>query len=101
MIYIHVVLTVVMLQKKNGLMFGMNNKDGFTLLEILIVVLIIGVLGAVITPNLKQTTPRYEREEFIARFNALTQLAWQQALSTDKTHQVSIDIGKKTIFLLR
>ena len=87
-------------QKKNGLMFGMNKQSGFTLLEILIVVLIIGVLGAVITPNLQRTTPRYEREEFIARFNALTQLAWQQALSTNKIHQVSIDINKRSIFLL-
>jgi len=91
---------VQMLQKKNGLMFGMNKKSGFTLLELLIVVLIIGVLGSVLMPNLKRSTPRYEREEFIARFNALTQLAWQQALSTNKAYQVSIDVGKKVIFLL-
>jgi len=77
----------------------MNKKSGFSLLELLVVILIMGVLGAIIMPNLKRSTPRYEREEFIARFNALTQLAWQQALVTNKIYQVNIDIGKKIIFL--
>src|SRR5436190_3206175 len=98
--YIHVVLIKQKLQKKNGLVFGMNKHAGFTLLELLIVILIMGLLGAVIMPNLKRTTPRYEREEFIARFNALTQLAWRQALGTHNAQQVSIDLSKKIIFLL-
>lgn len=89
-----------MRQKKNGLAFGMNKKSGFSLLELLIVLALIGVLGSAIMPNLKRTTPRYEREEFIARFNALTQLGWQQALLTHKAQQISVDISKKTISLL-
>ncbi len=87
-------------QKKNGLAFGMNKKTGFSLLELMIVIALIGVLGAAVMPNLQRSTPRYEREEFIARFNALTQLAWQQALITHKTQQISVDVSKKTIFLL-
>ena len=58
-----------------------------------------GVLGSIIMPNLQRTTPRYEREEFIARFNALTQLGWQQALASNKAQKISIDISKRLIFL--
>lgn len=78
----------------------MNKKYGFSLLEILIVIALIGVLGAAVMPNFKRSTPRYEREEFIARFNALTQLAWQLALMTNKAQQISVDVQKKIIFLL-
>jgi prepilin-type N-terminal cleavage/methylation domain-containing protein len=86
-------------QKKNGLAFGMNKKNGFSLLELMIVLVLIGVLGSMVMPNLQRSTPRYEREEFIARFNALTQLAWQQALITHKAQQISVDIKKRIIFL--
>jgi len=78
----------------------MNKKSGFSLLELLIVLALIGVLGSAVMPNLKRTTPRYEREEFIARFNALTQLGWQQALVSNKAQQISVDVAKKIIFLL-
>lgn len=87
-------------QKKNGLVFGMNSKRGFTILELLIVILIMGIIGSVVMPNLKRTTPRYEREAFLARLNALTQLAWQQALIEHKIVQVLIDVSKKRVSLL-
>jgi prepilin-type N-terminal cleavage/methylation domain-containing protein len=93
------VLMVKVPQKKSGLVFGMNNRAGFTLLELLIVIAIMGILGAILMPNFQRTTPRYERESFIARFNSLVQFGWQQALSTHKIHRVNVDIGKKLITL--
>jgi len=88
------------LQKKSGLVCGMkNNFYGFSLLEILIVIALMGILGTVIVPNIRRSTPRYEREEFIARFNALTQLAWQQALMHNKLQKITVDTGKKLIEL--
>jgi prepilin-type N-terminal cleavage/methylation domain-containing protein len=78
----------------------MDNKSGFSLLEILIVVLIIGLLSSMIAPNFQRATPRYEREAFIARFNTVVQFGWQQALITHKLHRVTVDIGKSLITLM-
>lgn len=75
------------------------NRTGFTLLEILIVLALIGLLGAVIVPNLRRVTPRYERDQFIARLNALVQLGWQQAVIQHTIHQVIFNIGEKRVAL--
>lgn len=85
------------LQKMSRSVFG--TKKGFSILELLIVIAIIGMLSAVLVPNFQGKTPRYEREQFIARFNTLVQYGWQQALLTHKVHRITVDVGKKLISL--
>jgi prepilin-type N-terminal cleavage/methylation domain-containing protein len=88
------------LQKRIELVFGMiDNKDGFSLIELMMVLVIVAIIGAITAPYLQQTSPRYERETFIARFNTLLRYGWQQALITHKIHRINVDIGKKTITL--
>lgn len=92
-------LMVKVLQRKNGLMRGVNNRFGFTLLELLITIAIIGLLSAIIVPNIQRTTPRYEREAFVARFNTLMQYGWQQSLVTHNIQRITVDMAKQIITL--
>ncbi len=72
-------------------------KQGFTLIEILVAITILVVMAAVIVPNLAPRRPKEERKAFIAKLNALTQLAWQNALLTNNLHRVLFDFKKKTV----
>lgn len=65
-----------------------SNKKGFTLIEILVVLAIIGIMMTVIVPNFKKLLPRRERQQFLSKVNALTRLAWQRALIERKIHRV-------------
>lgn len=82
------------LQRKSGLVSG-TCKHGFGLLEILIAIAIIALLGTTIVPNLWHQITKYERKRFIDQLNALSLLAWQQALATAKVHQVLFDLKNK------
>lgn len=73
------------------------NKSGFTLLELLVVMVVIGLLATILMPNLR--TPGYERKQFIGRLNALTRLGWQNALITNKVQRVQFDFAAHTVQL--
>jgi len=75
----------------------MKNRAAFSLLELLIVMAIMAILASVVIPNFRGAQPRYEREQFIARLNALMQFAWQQAITTYKIHRVSFDLQKRLV----
>ena len=73
----------------------MNARHGFTLLEIMIAIAIIGVVMAISVPYFRGRTPRYEREEFIAKVNSLAQVAWQHTLVTHTLHKVTFDLKNR------
>ncbi len=76
-------------------------SKGFTLIELMAVIVIIGLMAAVIIPNLSGPTARAERRAFIADLNGLLFLGWQQALMTGAIHLVDISFAKKTVVLER
>lgn len=68
-----------------------TNKRGFTLLEILIVIALIGIMSAILIPNLERKTARRERELFITQLNQLVHTGWKQALRNHAAYQVTVD----------
>lgn len=86
-------------QERSGYVLLQYNKTGFTLLEILIVLAIIGLFGTLIIPNLRSRLPRYEREEFIARLNAATQFAQEYAISNHALMQVFFDLKNRQVMV--
>jgi prepilin-type N-terminal cleavage/methylation domain-containing protein len=74
-------------------------KQGFTLIEILVAIILIGILATFLIPNLASRVPSYERRSFIEQLNSLTQFAWQQAITKRAVFKVSIDTVKRTIIV--
>jgi prepilin-type N-terminal cleavage/methylation domain-containing protein len=87
-------------QKLIGLTSITSKTGGFTLLELIIVLGIIGAL-MLLVPNLRQRTPRYEREQFIARLNALTKIASLQALTTRRISEIEFDFAAHAVQIRR
>lgn len=83
-------------------MFGKsNNNFGFTLIEILVAIALVGLLAAIVMPNFSRLLPNRSKKLFAADINQLTGLAWQQALVTNTVHRIEFDIPKRTITILQ
>ncbi len=54
-------------------------------------------MAAVIAPNFSSQKADQERETFIAKLNALVQLAWQNALLSNSLHKVVFDFKKRRV----
>lgn len=73
----------------------LGNKSGFTFIELIIVIAILGIIAVIVTPVFR--TPGYQREQFVTQVNALMQVAWQNAIVNNKNQKVIFDIEKNTI----
>ena len=78
-----------------------NQASGFTLIEILIAIAIIGMMIATVIPYMQQMRTGYERKQFIARINSLSQVAWQQAVITGSVHRIMFNMKERIAFVER
>ena len=73
-----------------------NNRAGFSLLELLVTVMIVGIISSALISQLVKLRPSYDRTQFASHFNALLRLAWQQAVATRSVHRIVVDTKKRT-----
>ncbi len=69
----------------------MNSKNGFTLIEIVIVILLIGVLGALFVPRLLQQQDSFKVEAAAEQIANHIRLAQSHAIAQHVTHGVNFD----------
>lgn len=74
-----------------------HKQSGFSLLELIVVMTIIGVMATMIIPNLRRRSPDYERKQFISRLEGMVQYAWQRAIEGRKLHRVFVNVKKRTV----
>ena len=82
-------------------MLGRSNKNypGFSLLELMVVMVILGLMLAITIPNLLKRKPLYEQKAFVASLNAFMAEAWQRGLTTQKIQKIVFDIPQRTVLL--
>lgn len=78
-------------------MLGISNRSGFSLIEIMVVIALIGVLATVVVPNLRVRQPEYERKQFLGTLNGLLRLTAEQALTRRTLHRVYFDFKNNKI----
>lgn len=76
-----------------------KTKRGFSLIEVMIVLFLIGIMAATMVPNFQGRKPRQERKQFLQRLNGLVHYGWQSAIMTHKLHRVFFDLKKNKAWL--
>lgn len=73
------------------------SQSGFSFIELVIVIALIGLLGAFVVPNLFRTKQGAERKEFLASFDTLLKDAVLRSIVESSMHQIFIDIDHEVI----
>lgn len=72
-------------------------QHGFSLLELMIVLALLGLLGAFAVPNLFKIKQGAERKDFIAAFQMILKDCVTRSIIQNKMHQIFIDIEHEVI----
>jgi general secretion pathway protein H len=76
------------------------NQRGFTLLELIVVLLIIGLAAGLVAPAIGRSTDALRVRAEVAGFAAVLRHAREQAISTRRAHRVVIDPGEHQMRVL-
>jgi prepilin-type N-terminal cleavage/methylation domain-containing protein len=76
-----------------------KNRPGFSIVELVFAMVIMGLMLAVAIPNLFQRKPFYEQKAFVTALNAFMAEAWQRGLMTQKLQKIVFDLPQRKVFL--
>jgi prepilin-type N-terminal cleavage/methylation domain-containing protein len=74
-------------------------KPGFTFLELVVVIVLLGLLATIVIPNLMSRRPGAERKVFVEELNSVVASAWFAALSTHTVQKIVFDLKKRLIII--
>ena len=72
-------------------MFAMNRRSGFTFVELLVVIIIIGVLATLSVPKFRTAFDNFELENFVREIYSLSRYLQASAISQGKIHYLEIN----------
>jgi len=76
-------------------------RPGFSLIELLVAIALLGAMAALIIPNLQRKGPKQERKQFVVRLNMLAAFARQQAIVSNKIQRLGFDLSSKRVALMQ
>lgn len=74
-------------------------KTGFTLIELMIVLAILGLVSALVLPNFLKKSASKQRKTCIEQLNGLLHVAWQQSVTQARPYKIVFDFEKKMVTL--
>ncbi len=74
-----------------------NRLHGFTLVELMITVAVLGIVGLLITPGILAYIPQYRVDRAARALAAEMQLARMRAIARNHTHHVAFNTSAQTI----
>ncbi len=70
---------------------GTLNKSGFSLIELMVVIALIGLMATIGFPSYRALFPGADRKKFLVQLDRLTSFAWRNAQETGKIQSILFD----------
>lgn len=80
----------------NGFMRN-NIVAGFSLIEIIFGIVLLGIIVAMVVPNFSGRVPLYQRKEFISTLNAVVRRAWVKTIESAHPHKIVFNLHQRTL----
>jgi len=76
---------------------GTLNKSGFSLIELIVVIALMGLMATIAISSNRSLFPGADRKKFLAQLERLTSFAWHDAQATGKIHTIFFDIRNSQV----